>query len=206
MSRSRLAALVVLAAVAGTLPAYAAPKAKPKPKPVCFLIKDPANDASLGGAGATTYDPSLDIITADVNASATTLSAVIRVKDLTEDSTIGKSGRTWTFSMSNGANNIALAAYLSDRGGKAFGKGTGTFDFTKNEIRMHVPIKDLGGTKVVKGTILRGVYLTSNVVVGLPPELGRGPAFQPLSGAVDTTTPTNATFKVGTPSCVVVGK
>lgn len=204
MSRSRLAAMVVLAALVGTLPADAAPK--PKPKPQCNTVKDPKGDAFVGGTGTTTYDPSLDIISADVNANAKMLTAVIRLADLTEESQWAPAGRTWTFAFTNGANPISLSAYQSELGGESFGKGTGTFDYVKNEIRIHVPIGDLAPAKVVKGTILRGFNLTSNAVVGLDDAWNLGHAFQPLSGAVDRTDETKATFKVGSLSCVVVGK
>lgn len=202
MSRSRLAALVVLAAVAGTLPAYAAPK----PKQQCQTVKDPKGDAFVGGTGTTTYDPSLDIVSADVNANAKMLTAVIRVADLTEESQWAPLGRTWTFAFTNGAQPISLSAYKSPLGGETAGKGTVKFDYVKDEIRIHVPLTELGQAKVVKGTILRGFNLTSNAVVGLDDAWNFGHAFQPLSGAVDRTDDTKATFKVGTPSCVVVGK
>lgn len=203
MSRNRLIAIVAVALLAATTtPAFAAKK---RPKPVCNLVKDAADDASVGGVGATTYDPSLDIVSADIGVSGTMLTAVIRVKDLTRSDTLGTTGRTWGLSLSNGTASVGLNAYVSPLGGEQFNTGKGKIDYAADQVRVHVLLKDLPHAKIKKGAVLRGFYVTSNVVVGLDPSLNAGHAFAPLSGAVDATPATTAAFPVGTLSCVKVG-
>jgi hypothetical protein len=206
MSRSRLAAAAVLAVLATTAPAYAA-KAKPKPKPVCNLVKDAPGDAfvATSAAGPTTYDPSLDIVSADINVNATMLTGVIRVKDLTQESQAAATGRVWNLTMSNGTQAIGLKAYLSPLGKEQFSRGLGKFDYAADQVRIHAKIADLTEVKLPKGTVLRNFSITTNYIVGFDPAWGAGFGLQPQGGAVDATQPSAASFKVGSLSCVKVG-
>ncbi|HWL34937.1 MAG TPA: hypothetical protein VNQ77_01965 [Frankiaceae bacterium] len=202
MTRSRLVAVAALSLVASATPAYAAKKPV-----ICNLIKDTAGDAGLGGAAAagTTYDPSLDILSADLAVSSSMLTAVIRVKDLTKDDTLAPTGRTWNISFTNGTQSVGMSAYLSPLGGEQFSTKKGVFDYAKDQIRIHVALADIPNAKIKKGSVLRGFYLATNVVVGLDPSLNAGSSFAPLGGSTDSTTST-AAFTVGSLSCVKVGK
>jgi hypothetical protein len=202
MSRSRLFVAIALAASAVSAPAYAAKK----PPTICNLVKDAPNDASAyeRSLGSNTYDPSLDIISADVNANATAFTAVIRVKQLTSESQIAPTGRYWFMSMTAGTSSFGLRAYKSPLGAERFTYGKGKFDVAKNEIRIHATHAELG-VKLPKGTVIRGFLVSSNATVGLDPAWGLGYSFNVTSGAADSTNQTPATFKVGSLSCVKVG-
>ena len=140
----------------------------------------------------------------DIGVDAKTLTGVIRVKDLTESSTTGTTGRTWSISLSNGTSTLGLAAFLSPAGGQKFSTGRGVFDFANDQVRIHATLADFPNAKIKKGAVLRGFYVTSNVVVGLDPSYNAGYAFAPFSAA-DATRATPAAFPVGAASCVRVG-
>lgn len=205
---SRLVAVAVLAALATTTPAYAAKKkARPKPPPpICNLIKDDAGDAGfMGQTNAQVYDPSLDIVSFDIGVSATMLTAVIRVKDLTKTSQASPTGRAWSIAMSNGTATMGLAAFLSPVGGERFSSDKGVFDWDHDQIRIHAPLADYPNAKIKKGAVLRGFYVTANQVVGFDPSWSLGYAFEPFSTPADKTPATTAAFTVGAASCVKVG-
>ncbi len=205
MSHSRLTVAAVLAMLVVTTPAYA--KAKKPPPPICNLVKDAPSDASVfnSAGGSNTYDPSLDILSADINVNAAMITAVIRLKDLTESSQPAPTGRVWNITMSVGTQSIGLKAYLSPGGGEQFSRGLGKFDYTANQVRIHAKISDLNGVKLPKGAVLRGFSVATNYIVGFDPAWGAGYGLQPQGGAVDATEPTTASFKVGSASCVKVG-
>lgn len=208
MSRSRLvlAVLVLAAASAASVPAHAA---KAKPKVYCKLVVDDVGKAGVlsSVAGSATYDPSLDIVSADIASNATTLTAVIRVKDLTPTSTMSPGGRTWGLTFANGTVSVGLNAYLSDNFGKQFStKQGGVFDFAKDEIRIHVALADVAYAKIKKGSLLRGLYVTSNSVVAFDPAMGLGYGFPPFAGSTDDATAPKSVYPAGALSCVKVGK
>ena len=80
-----IAGLVATIAVGGTANA-AGHKAKPKPKPVCNLVTDPAGDSPFDPVGTglsqVPNDPNGDILSADISSDAKFVTAVIRVKTL----------------------------------------------------------------------------------------------------------------------------
>lgn len=202
----RIAVAAVVAMLATTSPAVAA-KRKPKPPPpICNLIKDAANDAGLmGNTAQPVYDPSLDIRSVDIGVSATMLTAVIRVTDLTKESNAAPTGRMWDISMSNGTATLGLSAYLSPVGKEQFSSGKGIFDWNADQIRIHAPLAEYPNAKIKRGAMLRGFYITSNQVVGFDPTWSAGYAFVPFSTPADKTDPTTAAFPVGAASCVRVG-
>lgn len=202
MSRSRLALAAVLLVATIVTPAQAATK---KPKPVCGLIKDQAGDAYawVGAAKAQqTYDPSLDIVQADIGVGKTTIVAVIKVKDLTETSSVAPTGRTWGISMTSGVQSFGLSAYQSPLGAERFSREAGKFDYKAETITMSAKLSEIQGLKIVKGMVLRGFSVTTNVAVGWPKEVPLGYATQPSGTTDDLNPPSTATFKVGTLSCV----
>jgi hypothetical protein len=91
-----VAGLVATIAVGGTANAAGHKKARhrPKPRPVCNLVQDPAGDApfdvTLGlAASSMPDDPNGDILSADLSSNGTFVTAVIRVKS------IATPGTTW---------------------------------------------------------------------------------------------------------------
>ena len=80
-----IAGLVTAVAVSGTANA-AGHKAKPKLKPVCNLVTDPAGDAPFDPVGTglsqVPNDPNGDILSADLSSDAKNVTAVIRVKNI----------------------------------------------------------------------------------------------------------------------------
>jgi hypothetical protein len=202
--RNRVVAALVIALVAAPAPAFAVKK---KPPVICNLVKDATGDAGVlsNAGGATTYDPSLDVLSADIGVTGTMLTAVIRVKDLTQTDNLAATGRTWAISFANGTASVGLNAYLSTAGGEQFNTSKGIFDYAHDQIRIHVALADLPNAKIKKNSVLRGFYVTSNVVVGLDPTLNAGYSFAPLGAPADSTDTTTASFKVGAASCVKVG-
>lgn len=166
-------------------PAYA----KTKPKTYCNLVKDVANDASIGGAGTTTYDPSLDVVSADIATNAKNLSGVIRLKDLqtSDQDQYGKTGRTWTLSFTAGNNTVGLVVYVTPFG-VSFGRGSGVVDYDHNYIQFNVALADVAYAGIKKGVALRNIRASSNMVVGLPPAAGLGYGTWPTGGSVDAAT------------------
>ena len=75
MRHRRIAALAVLAVLAGTHSASAVVKKKPLPKPLCRLVVDPSGDVK-------TADPSIDLISADIASNKDMLTVVFRVAKL----------------------------------------------------------------------------------------------------------------------------
>lgn len=209
MSRSRLALGLLLVTLASAAPADAArPKPKPKPKPFCNLVTDETGTAGIFAsmAGSTTYDPSLDIVSADIANNGTTLTGVIRVKDLTEKSQMSPLGRQWGITFTNGTSSIGLTAYLSEAFGKQFSTGKGTFDFAKDEVRIHIPMAEIAYAKIRKGSTLRGFYVTTNSVVALNPKDGFGYGFAPFGGSTDDATAPKSAYPAFAASCVKVGQ
>lgn len=208
MSRSRLvlAVLVLAAASAASVPAHAA---KPRPKTYCKLVVDDVGKAGVlsSVAGSATYDPSLDIVSADVASNATTLTAVIRVKDLTPTSTMSPGGRTWGMTFTNGTVSVGVNAYLSDNFGERFStKQGGAFDIARDEVRIHVALADIAYAKIKKGSLLRGFYATTNSVIAFDPAMGLGYGFPPFGGSTDDATAPKSAYPAGARSCVKVGK
>ena len=204
MARSRLAVVAVLAALVAASPATAAVK---KPKPVCNLLTDATGDAGIAAnaGGETTYDPSLDIVSADIGVSGSQLTFLIRIKDLTETSTKSPTGRTWSVAFTNGTPSVGLSAFHSPVFGESFSSKKGVVDFARDQVRITIDLKDVAYAKIKKGSVLRGFYVTTNVVVALDPDHGMGHSFAPLSGATDELLGGKAAFVVGSPSCVKVG-
>lgn len=206
MTRRCVLAAAVLAVLGTTTPALAATRPRPRPA-VCNLIKDPIGDAGISGQSQPQlYDPSLDIVSADIGVNAAMLTAVIRVRDLTQDSPLYKAGRRWNITMANGTETLSLAAFASPLGGQRFSSGKGVFDWNADQIRIHAALADYPNAKIKKGVVLRGFYVTANQVVGLDPAWSFGYASAPFSTPADRTDATTAAFTVGNASCVTVGK
>ena len=188
-----------IAALAATTPLLlgvaavdAAPR--PKPKPVCNLIVDAKGDA-VAPAAPMPNDPNLDILSADIATNATTLTAVLRIADLSGKGDTSPTGRAYTFVFTARGHVVSVEGIVGPSGVTwAGGKGSGTIDSKKNEVRVHIPLSTLpvqvkAGDKLngLKAHTWRWVHGTRVVI-----------------GNVDTGV-TNTAYTAGAPSCVKVG-
>ena len=201
MTRSRIALAVLVLAVA--TPAHAAVKVKP----ACNLVKDSGGDAYVvpGTANQQTYDPSLDIVSADVAANGKYLSAVIRLKDLTEADSLAPAGRVWRLTVTNGTASVGLSTFVSTWG-TYFGQGTGTVDYTHNLIQMNIALADIPYAKIKVGDKLKNINVYANWMIGLNPAATFGYGIEPAGGSTDSAVNTTVSYAVGYPSCVAVPK
>jgi hypothetical protein len=185
---------------------------KPKPKPVCNLIKDDSGDASL--QPPVPSDDSLDIVGGDLASDAKNVTAVIRIKDLSATSVASLSGRNYYFLFSvPTSENPIYFSYESDATGNAAAFGTlvpnattgvgtytsaGTATATlvpeKNEIHLTVPVSTLGVVgKVKPGTKVTGMSISTTQVLGV------------LVAEIDTADAAKS-YVAGALSCVKPGK
>ena len=193
-ARKLLAVAAITPLLLGVAAADAAPR-KPAPKkPTCKLINDRAGDA-VAPAAPVPNDPNLDILSADVATDATRLTAVIRVASLSGEGSTSPTGRSYSLVFNAKGTIVSVDGIVGPTGTTWFsGKGTGTVDPAKKEVRIHVPLSALSvpikpGDKLldVKAQTWRWVHGTRVVL-----------------GNVDTAT-TATGYTAGWPSCVKVG-
>lgn len=212
--RTRLTALVLVAglAMSGVAGAATKPKPKPKPKPPpCNIITDAPNDSGpiSGKAGAPLYDPSLDIVSADIATNATMITAVIRVKQLTQSDSTWPFGRQWAFQFTTSTgHNYGFIAYDSQFG-QAASVGQLKLDTAHNEVRVSAKLSDLPFA-LPKGTTLGVLQAYSYAAVQFP---AVSPATQPTTALAlpgwstedNAAAPATSKYSVGTQTCVKVG-
>lgn len=207
--------LAVVTSLLGAGTAYAA--TKPKPKPVCKLLVDPADDAD-GSFLATGLFPfnedAVDILSADVAADTKKLTTVLRVKKLATSSSTAPGGMHWKVFISIAGTEIYTQVIAPVGGSPSFGYGhidattgtssrdgdaTGKLDLAKNEVRVTVPASALP-VKLKTGT---------RIEFG-PSDTNAGRYFGSPSGSPslsDSTDTANGgkVYRVGTASCVKPG-
>ena len=208
-----------LALVASVTAAGAAGAAtKPKVKPVCNLVVDPAGDASFQSPMPS--DDAQDIIGADVASDAKNFTAVLRLKSVSSNG-LGQLGRDlqMTFDLAGAEAKVWIGYTTSAYGGDAFqygligkgdagstsptGKAVGVIDKTKNEIRMTVSVADLNALgKVKPGAKVANIAVEASQLVGIAPNASGAYAFNPV--VVDDAAGTKA-YIAGAPSCVKPG-
>ena len=196
-------ALTAVCALAVAL-AGGAVAAPPKPKPLCKLVVDPANDLLPGRP----YDGSLDVVSADVANNATTLTGVIRLAKLAAEDLMAPS-RIYTLEYRMRSTGIGgnLYVQITPTGVRwQNGAGTGVIDLAKSEIRISVPISRLVGHPLFKA----GDALTAlNVHVDLTPPVIPGSEQQLPIGVTADLGGDRAVgtkdYPVGAPTCVKVG-
>jgi hypothetical protein len=208
MRTRQLVLVAVIAAATSALPAHATtkPKPKPKPKPVCNLVTDPADDGgpAKGAAGAQTNDPNLDIVSADVATDATRLTAVIRVKKLSDPDTMMPAGRHWSITFTVGSTGVEVATTTGPLATNyQQGNSGGTIDTAHNEIRVTMPLANVPGVKIVKGSVLQNFHVSASGGIGFRRADGIGEGMVPVLMDEATTT---KTYVAGTPSCVKIGQ
>ena len=202
-----------LALVASVTAAGAAGAAtKPKPKPVCNLLVDPAGDAKdtfLQEGVMPSSEDAVDIVSADVAADAKTLETVIRVKKLATSSSTAPGGLHWKFFFNVGEDKIYTQAIAATGGSPTFvfgtidatagtskklGDATGVLDTAKSEVRIWLPLSALPnppkpGAKINTLEPNAGRYYSAGVS---------------LSDPTDSAT-SSKSYTVGALSCVKVG-
>jgi len=187
------------------------PKPKPKPPP-CNIIKDNPNDSGplSGAAGAPLYDPSLDIVSADVATNASTITAVIRVKQLTESDSSWQFGREWSleFSTSTGQHYGFIAYDATPARTASSSIGTLKLDYARGEVRISAKLSELPFA-LPKGTTLGVLQAHALASVQLPDSgpagLGHDFLVPGWSTEDDAVAPVTSKYSVGTATCVKVG-
>lgn len=173
------------------------------PKPVCKLVTDPTGDG-IGSAA-------VDLTSADVASNGKLLTGVIRVAKAATSEPTSPTGVAWGLRYTAPGDELPyyLLASKFATGETEFtygqvdgtslnelGTATGVVDTTANEIRIHVPLKALG--------LKPGKELTN---LSAQARRATGTSGLALYSNADSTTAENAkSYRVGTPSCVKVGK
>lgn len=211
--RTRMTALILVAGLAMSGVADAATKHKPsKPKPPpCHILTDPANDSGpmSGVAGAPLYDPSLDIISADVATNATMITAVVRVKQLTQSDSSWPLGRQWEFDFTTSTGHFyGFIAYDGPLGQKV-SAGHLNMSLKDNSIYFSAKLSDLPFA-LPKGTTLGTLQAYTRATFQLPPAGPEGVIPQAFvapgwSTEDNAAAPATAKYSVGAATCVKVG-
>lgn len=214
-------ALVVAASLltaGGVAAAAPKPKPKPKPKPVCNVVTDEKDDTFLlrsqDGTQPGPQENGLDLVSADLASDGKTITAAVRVVDIDAAVPTSPGGRGFDINFAGPANaaELFVRAVVSATGavtteagnrGETVGvtrlstvlaSGTGVLDVAKNEVRFSFPVSvftPAGGFKV--GDSLSFGEITTGRVAG------------PRAVFADVAVP-GTLYKVGTPSCLAVGK
>ena len=194
-------AIIGLATSAGAAPAKS-----------CNLAPDPKGDvvATQASEATVTPDPALDLVMGDVGTDKTTVTGLVRLDKLSRPAASSPAGAVYevrlltatgeltytlwahltgaTATFGVGTVNDATAAQLVDSTGTA----TGVVDLAKNEIRISAPLSALGSPK--QGSKLSFAEIVvkrsaGNQFYGRYADSGGGKS-----------------YKVGSPTCVPVGK
>jgi hypothetical protein len=214
-------ALVLTAGLAagGTAVAAPKPKPKPKPKPVCNVATDAKGDTFAArvqdtqGGPFGPHDDGLDIVSADLASDGKVITGVVRVVSMAPAST-SPGGRGFDINIATPrspaevylrASVPASGAPTAEAGTREalpavtsvstpLGAGTAVVDTAKNEVRFSFPtsiFESVGGIKV--GDTLSFGEITVGRTLG------------PRSVFADVAVP-GTSYKVGTPTCVPLGK
>ena len=201
--RSQAAVITGALLVAGV----AAQASAAAPKPVCNLVVDPAGDANYLSVTSTPLpsEDGLDLLSGDIATNATTLTAVVRVKNLASANT-APLGRAFYVNFVVGATTYYIDATTSPLTGQTGSVGyaattrqglpgvvTVIFDNAKNEIRMSTPIASFSKDPIKPKTRISGINLLAQRLLVR------------VTLTTDQTDVGNS-YKAGTPSCVKVGK
>lgn len=183
-----------------------------------MLVTDPAGDANdqpnLTVPGVNF--PDLDIVSADIASDARFVTTVIRVADL--GTALEAAGRrnTYRFSFKFGRNSGEVVTYAyrgvdgqqflfsvpAEGGGNTVKQlpATGTFDVARNEVRVSIPLAKAKGSRIMRGdTYITRLNASTHRGVGIvPPGVGAATGLDAAS--------TGNRYRVGSPSCVPVGR
>jgi hypothetical protein len=208
--RKPLVLLAVCAATVGLAsPSFAAAKAAP----ACNLVTDPAGDATGFVVTGTPLpnDPQLDILGGDIASDKKLLTGVIRLAAVGDDQT-SPLGRTYYVNFTINGTKVFLDAVIDNAGAvtynagdftgtnagrKTLGPVSGVMDTAKKEIRITAPVNTWPDA-AKPGVAIAGLDLLGQRYFGTPTTGGATPTADEATSA--------ATYKAGSPSCVVPGK
>jgi hypothetical protein len=195
--------------VAGGAVATAAPKAKP----ACNALSDAAGDATgfiLTDPGVTPNTKTLDILSGDLGANAKTITAVLRLSDMTTTDSSAPTGRNYVVLFTSGEKELYLAAVLDGSGNPTFTAGwvstrrtflsgaTGVVDVAKKEIRISAPLSAFAAEAALKpGMMLTDLNAYSQRFIG-----ANGTGVTPTSDVAEG----GKGYAIASASCVVPGK
>ena len=187
---------------------------------VCNLVTDPSGDANswffTNPGLPVPNDDYLDILSGDLASDAKNVTAVIRMKAVGADS-MSPTGASVYFNFSVGNTPFYIAALLDSSGVATYeygdfsgpsiqnrntlGTATGHIDVARKEIHITAPAKGFR-VPIRPGTKLSGLDILAQHFIGTRanPAYGWGP-----TPTADEATSAKV-YKVGTPSCVTVGK
>jgi hypothetical protein len=221
----RLAAVIATActlAALGAVPASAA-----KVKPVCNLITDDADDATLAAQAGS--DPSLDIVGGDFASNGKTITGIIRLKAFTENNPKSPLGQLYYILFNAPKTGQALSMYaMFTPQGASYKYGYDAVDPTTtlntsytlgdakgvrngNEIRISVDAKNYpqGAALLKNGARVTGIAAEARALFGqrAVPSQNVGPVRVPLGGLTERVDDAaGKPYVLGTKSCVAVGK
>lgn len=204
MKTFRIRPLLALTLCAGLAGGLGLSSASAAPAKSCNIMTDPAGDAT----GST----ALDVVSGDLASDAKTLTGVVRVTKLSETDPTSPTGIAWGVRFTAPGSDLPyyLLATKLARGDAGFsfgqvdgtslrtlGGATGVIDVAKNEVRIHVKLKDI---RLKKGMTITGSFLQGRRVIG-------DPSAAALYSSADSSDPATSTeYALGTPSCVTPGK
>lgn len=220
-ARPVLLALALLAPVVG--PAAEA-ATRPKPKPVCQIIKDAPGDATYNNVPGDGND---DIVTGDLASDGRTITGVVRLAALAQPDPAAPLGQAFFVRFSpRGVDKLLFLSARTFPSGTTYsfgysaadpntgidtsytlGEAKGVVDTTKKEVRVTVPV---AAFKAAQVNLARGLKLltptaeTFRIVgQGMVPSQQAGPVRVPLGGVLlPFDEASGASYVVGTPSCV----
>lgn len=196
------AVVVAILCVAGSQPIYAATKAKPKPKPkpVCHLL--PAASGTNKSA-----DPNMNITSGDIATNATTLTWTIRLTSAsTSMDNNSPTGIEWTYYFNVSGQIVTLSMVAGPFGVQDASGLSAKVSVANNAVVYTVPLASLAKppyslTIVNNKTVLAQMKGTAEQAIEFPAQSGERPI--PFGNTYSTTS--TATYRAGTPSCLVVG-
>jgi hypothetical protein len=200
-------------AVAALGAAALATSAGAAPKKSCNLAPDPKGDvvATQASEATKTPDAALDLVMGDVGSSKTTVTGVIRLDKLAVPASTSPGGTVYEIRVGTLSSDSDYTLWANvTSAGATFGVGTvdattpadlvnstgtatGVVDTAKSEIRISAPLTALGSPK------LGSPLSISDVVV-------KRSAGNQYYGRFADSQGGGTSYKLGTPTCVPVGK
>ncbi len=193
----------------------------------CKLVVDERGDSDIAfEPNAVTNSSSLDVVSADVASNDRLLTAVIRVDELVSLDPRSPAGSFYQFMFTAQRSRFHLEAgrtvdgelfqlwvVTSSVGDENGGSSTserravvdGVFDEDASEIRITAPLSAFRPHAVIaRGTTISGFSITTFRGVGNSGATGPGRGYSATMHSSDHAKST-ATYRAGSPSCVMVG-
>jgi len=224
----KLVRLVVVVALAAT--AFISFPAGAKP-PTCQLVTDDVDDVDrrtpsrlVSPPPQLVPEPAVDIVSADIAADASRVTAVVRVRKLAATSrSYSPSGLQWSFDFRVGGAAFSFLAQADPAGKVVYQASyqdgdfdyiypagmTGVLDLVNSEVRITAPVGLLASQATfTRGTKLTGLSATTGRFFAVPNQTGMPGLSNHL---VQLSLPSDdaasmRTYVVGTRSCVALGR